>query len=292
MGSIGSTGVAGETGSAGPTGSTGEMGLTGPTGVAGEIGSTGPTGLAGEIGSTEPTGSTGEIGPTGSTGSTGEVGPTGATGVAGETGPTGPAGTTGPDRSGILPFAIDEDLANVSTDTLGNPSIVQFVGFEANPILSGSPVELQPGDWDNGTITFNWNNYDQFYRSCFVMPYDATVENIYVIFGAKFQLYLEDGVILHPFVELALMTSDIPGQMTGEIVFTVLPDTVVYSEPFEAPPGGGLVPKYTLKRGSKTDISTVIPAGSLVGIIIGCSAEGTTTEVVAKFSVSGGVLLT
>ncbi len=96
---------------------------------------------------------------------------------------------------------------------------------------------------------------------------------------------------MYPFAALAVLTSDIPGQMTGEMIFTILQETLTYSEPFTAPEGGGAVPKYTLKRGSETDINAVIPAGSLVGIIVGCRTEGATSEIFSRFSVSGGILL-
>ncbi|MDR2022992.1 MAG: hypothetical protein LBQ71_07010 [Hungatella sp.] len=193
--------------------------------------------------------------------------------------------------SGVIPFAIDDEYAEVSTDDLGNPSIIQFAGFEANAINSGRPTQLQEGDWAAGTITFNFANYDQFYRSCFVMPYDAVVKNIYVLFGAKMSLFLPEGSTLFPFAALAVLTSDIPGQMTGEMVFTILQDTLTFSDPFIAPVGGGQVPKYTLERGSLTDINVSIPAGSLVGIIVGCRAEGVASELFVRFSVSGGILL-
>ncbi len=193
--------------------------------------------------------------------------------------------------SGVIPFAIDDEYAEVSTDDLGNPSIIQFAGYEANAINSGRPTQLQEGDWAAGTITFDFVNYDQFYRSCFVMPYDAVVKNIYVLFGAKMSLFLPEGSTLFPFAALAVLTSDTPGQMTGGMVFTILQDTLTYSDPFIAPAGGGQVPKYTLERGSLTDINVSIPAGSLVGIIVGCRAEGVTSELFVRFSVSGGILL-
>jgi len=296
-GPTGATGATGAEGPTGPTGATGAEGPTGPTGATGAEGPTGPTGATGAEGPTGPTGATGAEGPTGPTGATGAEGPTGPTGTTGTegptgpTGPTGPAGSTGPDRAGVIPFAIDNEYAEVSTDDQGNPSIIQFAGFEANQINSGRPTQLQEGDWEAGIITFNFNNYDQFYRSCFVMPYDAVVKNIYVLFGAKLSLFLDDGVTMYPFAALAVLTSDTPGQTTGGMVFTILQDTLTYSEPFTAPEGGGVVPKYTLRRGSTTDINALIPAGSLVGIIVGCRAEGVTTETFGRFSVSGGILL-
>ncbi|SET57659.1 Collagen triple helix repeat-containing protein [Lacrimispora sphenoides] len=295
-GPTGPTGPIGLTGATGPTGAAGATGPTGPTGsigLTGATGPTGPTGLSGATGPTGPTGSTGPTGPTGPIGLTGATGPTGPTGLTGETGPTGPTGPagTGTNMSGVIPFAIDDEYAEVSTDDLGNPSIIQFAGFEANAINSGRPTQLQEGDWAAGTITFNFVNYDQFYRSCFVMPYDAVVKNIYVLFGAKMSLFLPEGSTLFPFAALAVLTSDIPGQMTGEMVFTILQDTLTFSDPFIAPVGGGQVPKYTLERGSLTDINASIPAGSLVGIIVGCRAEGVTSELFVRFSVSGGILL-
>uniref|UniRef100_UPI003261B19F hypothetical protein n=1 Tax=Clostridium sp. NkU-1 TaxID=1095009 RepID=UPI003261B19F len=287
MGPMGPRGFVGPTGPTGPTGPSGTAGATGPTGPSGP---TGPTGATGPTGPTGPSGPTGPAGVTGATGPTGDTGPAGLTGATGPTGPTGPAGTA-TNRSGVIPFAIDDEYAEVSTDDQGNPSIVQFAGFEANAINSGRPTELQEGDWEAGTITFNFANYDQFYRSCFVMPYDAVVKNIYVLFGAKMSVFLPEDATLFPFAALAVLTSDTPGQQTGEMVFTILQDTLTYSDPFVAPAGGGQVPKYTLERGSLTDINATIPAGSLVGIIVGCRAEGVTSELFVRFSVSGGILL-
>lgn len=293
IGATGPQGLQGDTGPTGPQGLQGETGPTGPQGLQGDIGPTGPQGLQGETGPTGPQGLQGETGPTGLQGLQGDTGPTGPQGLQGETGPTGPTGPGSIRHSGVIPFSIQDGDVEVSTDDQGNPSIIQFAGFEANAIApgSGEPTQLQTGDWAAGTITFNFNNTMQFYRCTFVMPYDAVVKNIYVLFGAKMSVYLLDGVTIFPFASLAVLTSDTPGQVTGEMTFTILQNTITYSDPFIAPPGGGQVPKYTLVRGSQTDINDIIPAGSLVGIIVGIRAEGVTAETAVRFSVSGGILL-
>ena len=123
------------------------------------------------------------------------------------------------------------------------------------------------------------------------MPYDAVVKNMHVLFGAKMSVYLDAGVTLYPFAALAVLTSDTPGQTDGEMIFTINQNTITYADPFIAPEGGGQVPKYTLVRGSRTDINDTIPAGSLVGIIVGIRADGVTAETTVRFSVSGGILL-
>ncbi|SHK05385.1 collagen-like protein, partial [Propionispora hippei] len=251
-------------------------------------GDTGDTGATGVTGSTGDTGATGSTGATGDTGATGVTGSTGATGVTGATGPEGPGSIR---NSGVIPFSIENSEAQVSTDAQGNPSIIQFAGFEANPVVSSDPTQLQAGDWAAGTITFNSVNYTQFYRCTFVMPYDAVVKNLYVLFGAKAAVNLEDGVSVYPFAALTVLTSATPGQLTGGMVFTILQNTITYSSPFIAPAGGGVVPKYTLVSGSLTEINEPIPAGSLVGVIMGIRAEGVTTETTVQFSVSGGILL-
>ena len=285
-GAIGPQGYAGEPGPIGPRGidgadgadgRDGDIGPTGPTGATGEAGATGPTGATGEVGATGPTGATGEAGATGPTGAAGEAGatgPTGATGVSGITGPTGPQGPI----AGTIPFAFSnryESGAELATDDAGTPTQIAYAGFGGD---TGYYMYLNAGEWTSGTITIRES---QSYPSSFVMPYDGTLKNIYGVFANRQSLTLDPGVTLTPFLCLAVGNSD-------SLVFQILQETMIRFPPYES---GADIPKYSIRRANKTGLNIALPAGTMVAIIMGITAEGSTQEQYTTGSISGGIFI-
>lgn len=237
-------------------------GQTGPTGPQGPQGLQGPTGLQGPIGKT---------GPTGETGSAGDTGPTGLQGPMGERGP----------MAATIPFAIASsnygESVTISCDDQGKPRIVHFAGFGG--LSSYYPITLEPDEWDAGTITIT----REFpYPSSFIMPYDGTLQNIYVLFANRSPLYLDEGVIIRPFVCLAVLNGD-------RLTFNILDDTMTYTEPYVG--SGEEIPKYGLRRGSLINLGIEIDHGTLVGIVAGCFCEGVISEQSIQISLSGGLFL-
>ena len=294
-GDIGPTGPTGATGPTGPAGATGAIGPTGPTGATGAIGPTGPTGATGAIGPTGPTGATGAIGPTGPTGATGAIGPTGPTGAAGPTGatgavgaagPTGPTGATGAEGptgpqgpiAGTIPFSFSnryESGAELATDDAGTPTQIAYAGFGGD---TGYYMYLNAGEWASGTITISES---QSYPASFVMPYDGTLQNIYGVFANRQSLNLDAGVTLRPFFCLAIGNTD-------SLVYQVLQETLTYFPPYVS---GAEIPKYSIRRANRTGLNIALPAGTMVAILMGITAEGATQEQYTTGSISGGIFI-
>lgn len=244
---------------------------------AGPAGPQGPTGATGPAGAQGIPGPAGMTGATGATGAAGAAGVTGATGATGSTGATGPTGSTGP-TAATIPFSLSNVYssgAQISTDAQGTPSMVNFAGFGGDNAYS---ISLQPGEWDARTITIREENS---YPSSFIMPYDGILRNIYVLFATRTTMELEAGVIMRPFVCLATLNSD-------NLVYTVLPETLTYTEPYV---GGTTIPKYTLRRGALTGLNVNLPAGTVVGIVLGWRGENVTSEQSTQVSVSGGLYI-
>lgn len=222
----------------------------------------------------------GPPGPQGPVGPQGPMGPQGVPGATGATGPTGPTGSGGTVAT-TIPFSISSAYSSgieIASNAQGDPEIINFAGFGPPGY---APIFLQPGEWQTGIITIR--DHDS-YPSSFVLPYNATLQNIYVTFANRSQLLFDVGVIMRPFVCIAV--SD-----TTNLAFTILQNTMTFTEPYI---GGGdelYIPKYSLRSGSLTNLNVALTAGRLVGIVMGWIGEGVSSEEIAQFSISGGILL-
>ena len=270
-------GLAGATGSQGLQGIQGLAGLQGERGPAGPQGATGPMGPQGAQGAVGPQGATGATGLKGETGAVGPQGATGATGLKGETGAVGPQGDRGP-TAATIPFSLsnrNSSGAELSTDNTGAPNRIIYVGFGGE---NGYEMYLDPGEWATGVITITEN---KSYPASFVMPFNGTVQNFYGVFANRQSLNLDPGVILRPFMCLATGAEN-------SLTFTVIPESIVYFPPYVS---GAEIPKYTVRRTNLTGASIPISAGTLITIITGMTAEGTTTEQYMTASISGGIFV-
>lgn len=113
------------------------------------------------------------------------------------------------------------------------------------------------------------------------MPYDGTVRNFYGVFANRQELSLEEGVIIRPFMCLAIGETD-------QLAFRILQNSIVYFPPYTS---GEAIPKYTLRRASQTGLNITLPAGTLVTILFGITASGTADEQYITASISGGIYI-
>ena len=286
QGEAGPAGPQGERGPAGPQGEAGPAGLQGEAGPAGPQGERGFAGAQGEAGPAGPHGERGPAGPQGETGPTGPQGETGPTGIQGEIGPAGPqgeAGLTGPQgergpTAATIPFSLSNSNstgAQLSTDTAGDPYRIAYVGFGNE---NGYQMYLDPGEWTSGVITIR---EDRSYPASFVMPFDGTLQNFYGVFANRESLSLDAGVTIRPFMCLA--TGD-----NNSLIFTIIPNSIVYFPPYVS---GAEIPKYTIRRANSTGLNIPLSSGTLIAIIMGITAEGTTTEQNMTGSISGGIFI-
>ncbi len=230
----------------------------------------GPPGPPGPQGAPGLQGEPGERGPQGAPGlqgEPGERGPQGAPGLQGEPGERGPAAAT-------IPFSISGygGGRDFQTTADGDPYSVSFAGFGDSAIS----VELTDGEWENKTISLI---DDYYYGSSFIMPFDAVLKRIYVLFASQDEFQLADGVTLKPFVMIATC----PGE---ELVYTILADTITYSEPYES---GAMIARNSIRKGSLENLELEIPAGTLVAIVCGMQSEGTDQEQHLRAVLSGGL---
>lgn len=264
------TGPAGVTGSTGATGVTGATGATGVTGPTGATGVTGPTGATGATGNAGVTGPTGLIGPTGPTGAIGPTGPTGATGATGASGVDG-------NNSFVIPFSSGDGSSSgvqLGVTETGDPMNVSFSGFGS----SGSGyIELASGDWEEKKIRFNDDSY--YYGCSFIMPYDASLKGINVVFSIAYGYEIPEGVTLKPFVALARCN-------TPNLEYDILTDTITYSEPFTGPL---TAQKFLLKRGSSQNLDVKLNFGDLIGIIVCLQSEGNDEQQYLNLNLSGSL---
>lgn len=222
-------------------------------------------------------GTQGEPGPAGPQGEPGPAGPQGEPGPAGPQGEPGVTGSQGP-IAATIPFSYANHSSSgvsLSTDSTGTPSEIAYAGFGGD---TGYYSTLDPGAWVSGSITINTSSS---YPSSFVMPYDGTVRNFYGVFANRQELSLEEGIIIRPFMCLAIGETD-------QLAFRVLQDSIVYFPPYTS---GETIPKYTLRRASQTGLTIALPAGTLVTIIFGIAASNTTAEQYITASISGGIYI-
>ncbi|KMZ53023.1 hypothetical protein [Dorea sp. D27] len=249
----------------------------GAPGPAGPQGEPGPSGPQGEPGPSGPQGEPGPSGPQGEPGPSGPQGEPGPSGPQGEPGPSGPQGEPGP-TAATIPFSYSNQNSSgvpLSTDNTGAPAQIAYAGFGGD---GGYFSRLDTGEWASGVITINTNDS---YPSSFVMPYDGTVRNFYGVFANRQELFLEEGVLLRPFMCLAVGAAD-------RLAFTVLQNSIVYFPPYVA---GEEIPKYTIRRASQTGLDIPLSAGTLVTIIFGIIAAGSATEQYITASISGGIYI-
>lgn len=316
-GDMGPTGPQGIQGPMGPTGIQGPQGIQGPPGRQGIQGLPGPAGADGLAATIEiedstrvpfddnpyvqnvgtpnhaifrfgiPAGTPGTPGEKGEKGERGTIGEDGKSayqialdngyigtetewlsGLKGETGPTGPI-------AAMVPFSISKYGTYLSTGKDGKPMTVAFSGFSPG---YAATAYLQEGEWESGTIRVRDGNS---YPTAFVMTFNGTLKKIHVLFSTDSSGEIEEGSSIRPFVCLAVSTTD-------ELVYQILPETIVYADPYE---GGTTYPMHTIRRGSRTDLNTVIPEGALVAIVTGIMGTGMTRELSLTLSVSGGLYL-
>lgn len=262
-------------------------GTVGPTGPQGETGATGPTGPQGENGAEGATGATGNDGLSayqvalsqGFIGTEDEwlaslVGPTGP---QGNTGPQGETGASGPLAS-AFPFSLSQYGISFNTTPTGEPQNLNFPGFGYG---YASSYQVQPGEWDTGILTFNEMDYSP---ASFIMPYTGVLESIYLVYSSGSMGFSED-ISIYPFACIAICE---PTNLN--LVFTILPETKTYTQPYQGEPGVP-IPKHTLRWGELTGLSTVIPQGYLVTIVCGVEAPGATEPFSGYLSVNGGMYI-
>ncbi len=282
-GLIGPTGATGATGATGPqgiqgeTGATGLQGIQGVSGITGETGPTGATGETGETGATGPQGIQGETGATGlqgiqgESGITGETGPTGATGATGETGETGATGESGI-GSGFIPFS--KYPLDAGVNAAGVPTQVNFVGFSSSV---GAEVTVQPADWLAGIIIPL--NSEQYYNF-FVAPRTFTIENIHYEFGNVYELDLEAGGIITPFVVLASLD-------TATKIFHIIPETMCEMSSYTGT--GTMIPELTFESGFLNNIDYEVIEGTILVAVVGITGENLTNDFSLVGTSGGGI---
>lgn len=183
----------------------------------------------------------------------------------------GPAGPT----AATIPFAVNKNDTNLTTDVNGAPQMIVFSGFGAASY--DTMMYLQEGEWAAGTITVKESDY---LGSSFIMPRDAVLRTIHVLFCNDY-LYFEENSSVRPFVCLAVSDGN-------ALVFNILKDTIVYVDPY---PGGVEILPHTFRKAALSDLDIKIAEGSLVAIIAGMVAENVTQEQNGRFSISGGLYL-
>lgn len=207
----------------------------------------------------------------------GVPGPQGVPGPSGPQGEPGPQGAPGP-IAATIPFSYSNQNGSgvpLSTSDAGEPSQIAYAGFGGD---NGYFTALDDGEWASGLITIDIN---ESYPSSFVMPYDGTVRNFYGVFANRQELFLEEGVILRPFMCLAIGETD-------SLAFTILQESIVYFPPYI---GGEQIPKYTIRRAGQTGLNIPLQAGTLVTIIFGIIATGTSASQYITASISGGIYI-
>jgi hypothetical protein len=168
------------------------------------------------------------------------MGPAGPQGVKGDPGPAGLGGFT------IIPFA-SHTAPYLSTDNSGYSLNVSSLAFG----LSYPAIKLE----QNGTIILSGDNQDAF-----SLPFDAVIENIYVVFNTYVSFTFPDGITVYPFLCLYSAASD--DNTFAPLLSTKLRPDTGYS---------GSVPKHTTRTASVQGIGLSLLAGTR--ILIGAQME-------------------
>jgi len=176
--------------------------------------------------------------------------------------------------SSVIPFSLGKEGVNLGTDNQGDPLAVAFSGFG---VSSYSNQYLKEGEWASGIITMD---SESKFGTSFIMPRDGILRTIYVMFSTKYENSYEEDFIVRPFVCIAVSNAD-------KLVFTILQDTMTYTEPYEV---GVEQPISGIKKGSLKNLDIEITEGTLVGIVTGImrDREGSFGM---QFYISGGLYL-
>lgn len=253
----------------------GPQGNAGPQGIRGEVGETGPTGPTGHDGATGPTGPSGPAGATGAaatiavgtvmSGGYGEAAitnagtdtaavfdfvlPQGPTGPDGETGPTGPPSI----NRTMIAFASTHG-PSVRTNASGQSLNAAPLGFAFGSAAYTADLSAE------GNVNLYTTRDRQF---AFSIPYDCTVENIYITCGPWDAQTAPPNGSLIPVVQLFRADA-------GDNIFTPITETKVMTI--------GLIgtnPAGTMTTGSLTNIGTPLSAGDRILIVGMLETTGT-----------------
>jgi hypothetical protein len=167
--------------------------------------------------------------------------------------------------------------AMLSSDELGQPRQLGFAGFGVSDYQY---IWLEPGVWASGMIAFDDNMQ---YGSAFIVPFDATLKKIYVVFSVEEFTGFSPGAVIRPFVCIGTASAN-----SADLVYTVLNETMVYTPTLD---GGTEYPRHTLRWGSLVDLDVPLPAGTLVAVIAGIMSGNTAESQMGNFAVSGGLFL-
>ena len=139
-------------------------------------------------------------------------------------------------------------------------------------------TELNIGEWATGTITF-CPGQGMGYGSAFVMPHDAVLQDVRVLFSALDFIDITPGAAVFPFVAVAVSN-------TPTLVYTVLQPSITTVDPFF---GGVNYPEYTLRKASTSNLNIPVAAGTLVGLVAGIRAQNVPFEQSLEINVSAGL---
>jgi hypothetical protein len=101
----------------------------------------------------------------------------------------------------------------------------------------------------NGTVTLSGNRQDVF-----SLPFDATLENIYMTVNSRATFTFPSGITVRPFLELYTAAPD-------SNVFTPVPSTKLTVQPGYS---GGPIPSNTAQAASVRQIGLQLTAGTRV----------------------------
>ncbi|MEC0026332.1 hypothetical protein P4L02_33075, partial [Bacillus cereus] len=179
-------------------------------------------------------------------------------------GPTGPTGVTG--SNSIIPFATGNSVATTSN----------AAGASASIIVSGFGDFTPAFTLTAGTFSFSAGEAESF-----IVPYDATIINIYMS-ATNLAFTPPTPTNIFPYVAIATAPS-------GSNTFTIIPATkTVVSAPYV---GGVAYPANTILSGSLTGLNIPITAGTRVAIVCGFDVTLGNLAAAYIFYYTGGILL-
>jgi len=168
----------------------------------------------------------------------------------------------------IIPFS----MGTANSLTLGSDSS----GNSTNVILIGSGKYSGTLNITNGSFTQTTSNLYSF-----IMPYDATLQNIYLTVT-----YYSNGIWIPPtgstFTPYVAMAT-----ATDNNFFTIISETITSIE--ESFVGGNTYPINTHHSGSQEGLGISIPAGTKVALVGGLNGNSALS---GAFTFRGGLWLT
>ncbi|MDR0751007.1 MAG: hypothetical protein LBF12_00245 [Christensenellaceae bacterium] len=241
--------------------------IRGPQGIQGPQGVAGTTGAKGDPGPAGPQGPQGEKGDTGAQGNIGPQGPKGDIGSQGPQGAQGPKGDPGTiqtlETQFIIPFSGPKGVT-LSTNANGAPINGSLLGFGSD----SSVVTLNSAQ----TIMLSDNQY------AFTLPFNCTINNIYMTVTNKNTLTYPAGITVYPFVELFIAPE-------GTNTFTAIPYTSTMAN------GGykDITVAGVNRSASKTNLNIKLAAGTRLLIVGLIQITGATTTRAYSYYFSGGL---